>query len=155
MEIDLYRDDGIVHVITTGVSYVDDVLWVSTYFGVCRYDGRHWRGFYDHETGLPSNFNNNVKAPQRQRGLVLLATRAWASSPTSRPTPGSAYTRDPKTRPRQGQVIRRGKVARRRSTCRYDVPHNFIICVDFDGNDVWVGTARASAGASARATTRA
>ena len=26
MEIDLYRDDGIVHVITTGVSYVDQTL---------------------------------------------------------------------------------------------------------------------------------
>ena len=34
MEIDLYRDDGIVHVITTGVSYVDKILWVSSYFGM-------------------------------------------------------------------------------------------------------------------------
>jgi len=36
MEIDLYRDDGIVHVITTGTSYVDSILWVSSYFGMCR-----------------------------------------------------------------------------------------------------------------------
>ena len=27
MEIDLYRDDGIVHVITTGAKYVDKILW--------------------------------------------------------------------------------------------------------------------------------
>ena len=62
MEIDLYRDDGIIHVIVTGVSPVEDVLWISTYFGTCRYDGRHWRGFYATETGLPSDFTNNVKA---------------------------------------------------------------------------------------------
>ena len=41
MEIDLYRDDGLVHVITTSASYVDKVLWASTYFGLSRYDGRH------------------------------------------------------------------------------------------------------------------
>ena len=66
MEIDLYRDDGIVHVITTGVSYVDKVLWISTYFGCCRYDGRHWRGYFDQDCGLPSDFTNNVKARSAQ-----------------------------------------------------------------------------------------
>ena len=39
MEIDLYRDDGLIHVITTSASYIDDVLWASTYFGLSRYDG--------------------------------------------------------------------------------------------------------------------
>ena len=33
MEIDLYRDDGINHVIVTGASPADGVLWISTYFG--------------------------------------------------------------------------------------------------------------------------
>lgn len=44
MEIDLYRDAGVPHVITTGASYVDKMLWGSSYFGCARYDGRHWRG---------------------------------------------------------------------------------------------------------------
>ena len=61
MEIDLYRDDGLIHIITTSASYVDGVLWASTYFGLSRYDGRHWRGYYEHETGLPSDFGNAVK----------------------------------------------------------------------------------------------
>jgi ligand-binding sensor domain-containing protein len=61
MEIDLYRDDGIVHVITTGTSYIDGILWISTYFGGSRYDGRNWRGYYSHETGLPSDFINAIK----------------------------------------------------------------------------------------------
>ena len=58
MEIDLYRDDGLIHIITTSASYVDGILWASTYFGLSRYDGRHWRGWMDHESGLTSNFIN-------------------------------------------------------------------------------------------------
>ena len=48
MEIDLYRDDGIVHVIITGAQQAEDTLWVSSYFGACRYDGRNWRGVLQH-----------------------------------------------------------------------------------------------------------
>ena len=88
MEIDLHRDDGIVHVITTGVSPVADVFWVSTYFGCCRYDGRHWRGIYAHETGLPSDFTNNV-APAAPTNAGSLTTKAWASPPTFRRIPTS------------------------------------------------------------------
>ena len=61
MEIDLYRDDGLIHIITTSASYVDEVLWASTYFGLSRYDGRHWRGWMDHDSGLASNFINFTK----------------------------------------------------------------------------------------------
>ncbi|HUL75656.1 MAG TPA: regulator, partial [Vicinamibacteria bacterium] len=56
MEIDLYRDDGINHVIVTGASPVEGVVWISTYFGASRYDGRHWRGYAEQEGGLPSDF---------------------------------------------------------------------------------------------------
>ncbi len=34
-----------IHVITTSVSYVENVLWAATNFGLSRYDGRHWRGY--------------------------------------------------------------------------------------------------------------
>jgi ligand-binding sensor domain-containing protein len=68
MEIDLYRDDGIVHVIVTGASHVEDSLWISTYFGNCRYDGRHWRGFYANETGIPSDFTNVAKGRSSAEG---------------------------------------------------------------------------------------
>jgi hypothetical protein len=61
MEIDLYRDDGINHVIVTGVTWVEGVMWVSSYFGGSRYDGRSWLGLADVEGGMPSLFNNNVK----------------------------------------------------------------------------------------------
>src|ERR1035441_8054100 len=39
-EMVLHKDEGLIHEITTSVSYVNQILWVATYFGVSRYDGR-------------------------------------------------------------------------------------------------------------------
>ena len=140
MEIDLYRDDGIVHVITTGVSYVDGILWVSSYFGMCRYDGRHWRGYYAHETGLPSDFGNAVKGRSANeawfstdKGLGVVAdfpSDTWVT-----------YTMDPKTR--QGKaVIRRGTEVLKTIEMPKSIPHNYVLWTEFDGNDAWVGTSK-------------
>ena len=139
MEIDLYRDDGIVHVITTGVSYVDKVLWVSTYFGACRYDGRHWRGFFAHESGLPSDFTNNVKARSANeawfctdKGLgacMDFETDTWVAYTRSQDGTGKA-------------VVTKDKEVLETVEGPVNVPHNFIICADIDGNDVWVGTGK-------------
>ena len=65
MEIDLYRDDGLIHDVTSGVSQAEGVLWISTYFGLSRYDGRLWKSYLEHDTGLPSNFINTVRARGR------------------------------------------------------------------------------------------
>ena len=40
----------------------DKILWVATYFGASRYDGRNWNNFLEKDSGLPSNFLNQVKA---------------------------------------------------------------------------------------------
>jgi ligand-binding sensor domain-containing protein len=140
MEIDLYRDDGVVHVITTGVSYVNDILWVSSYFGMCRYDGRHWRGYYAHETGLPSDFGNAVKgrsaneawyATDKGVGVVTdFETDTWVT-----------YTMDPNTHEGIAVVSRNQKVL---ETVRspHGIPHNYALWTEFDGADVWVGTSK-------------
>jgi len=140
MEIDLYRDDGVVHVITTGVSYVDKILWVSSYFGMCRYDGRHWRGYYTAETGLPSDFGNAVAGRSADeawyatdKGLGVLtdfATDTWVT-----------YTMDPKTHGGCAEISRAGKVLKtvKMPKC---IPHNYALWIDFDGDDVWVGTSK-------------
>ncbi len=140
MEIDLYRDDGIVHVITTGVSYVDDVLWISTYFGCCRYDGRHWRGFFSKEGGLPSEFNNNVKARSANeawfctdKGLGVIAdfsTNTWVQ-----------YTAGPNP-PAGKAVVKQGTDTLETVDLAAGVPHTYIICADMDGKDAWVGTSK-------------
>ncbi len=140
MEIDLYRDDGIIHVIVTGVSPADDVVWLSTYFGCSRYDGRHWRGFYADETGLPSDFTNNVKARSASecyfamdKGLGVVADFPTDSVVT--------YTRDPNTLRGKAQVFRAGKPLHTVETAR-GTPHNFTIGLDVDGNDIWVATGK-------------
>lgn len=140
MEIDLYRDDGIVHNITTGASYVDKVLWVSTYFGCSRYDGRHWRGYYDHDCGLPSNFNNNLKARSGQEAWFCTDKGLGACMDADTDT-WVAYTSDGKNHKGKAVIKRDVQVLKTVDT-GYNVPHNFIICVDLDGNDVWVGTSK-------------
>jgi len=140
MEIDLYRDDGIVHVITTGTSYVEGVLWVSTYFGMSRYDGRYWRGFYAHETGLPSDFANNVKARSANECWFALdkGLGVVADFPTETVV---AYTRDPRTLRGKAEIFRRGKLLRT-VDMEKAVPHSFIINIDHDGQDTWVATSK-------------
>ena len=140
MEIDLYRDDGIVHVITTGTSYIDGILWVSTYFGMNRYDGRHWRGYYAHETGLPSDFGNAVKGRNASeawfatdKGLGVVAdftTDTWVT-----------YTMDPNTH-RGKAVVSRGQETLEVVDMPRSIPHNYTLWVEFDGDDVWVGTSK-------------
>ncbi len=139
MEIDLYRDDGIVHVITTGVSYLEKTVWVSTYFGASRYDGRHWRGFFAHESGLPSDFMNNIKARSAieswfctDKGLgacMDFETDTWV-----------AYTRNQNGTGKA--VVTRGKEILETIEGPINVPQNFIICADVDAKDVWIGTGK-------------
>jgi ligand-binding sensor domain-containing protein len=63
MEIVLFRNQGLIHDITSSVvSAGPDKVWVATYFGLSSYDGRQWRGYMDHDSGLASNFVNFVKA---------------------------------------------------------------------------------------------
>jgi len=72
----LFKDQGLVHEITTFVSYVDKILWVATYFGASRYDGRYWRNFLTKDSGLPSNFLNQVKALDSDRAWFC-TTKVW------------------------------------------------------------------------------
>jgi ligand-binding sensor domain-containing protein len=140
MEIDLYRDDGIVHVISTGTSYIDSTLWVGTYFGASRYDGRHWRGYYAHECGLPSDFVNAVKGRSAHeawfatdKGLGVLAdfeTDTWVT-----------YTRDP-LEDRGTAVVHRGTEVLETIETGLSIPHNYVLWVELDGDDAWIGTSK-------------
>lgn len=140
MEIDLYRDDGIVHVITTGANYVDKTLWVSSYFGVCRYDGRKWRAFYNMDSGLPSDFNNNMRA--RSAIEAWFATdKGLGAVMDSETNTWVAYTRDPKENSGKA-VVTRDKTVLATINTGLSIPHNYIITIDVDGSDLFVGTAK-------------
>ncbi len=140
MEIDLYRDDGIVHVITTGVSFVDGILWTGSYFGGSRYDGRNWRGYFNKDSGIPSDFINFVKARSADeawyctdKGLGVLTdfkTNTWV-----------VYTLDPEKHTGKAVIMRDRDVLKTIDT-GVNIPHNYVLCADLDGNDVWIGTSK-------------
>ncbi len=84
-EIVLYKDQGLIHEITTSVSYVErnSVGW--NVLRSSRYDGRNWRNFLDKDSGLPSNFLNQVKSVDGTRtwfstdkGLAYFDGERWA-----------------------------------------------------------------------------
>lgn len=139
MEIDLYRDDGLVHVITTSASYIDNVLWASTYFGLSRYDGRNWRGYFDHDSGLPSTFINQAVGRSgvssyscTDKGLAVLVdyeTDTWVS-----------YHRDSEDDETWTAQVMVGNEIIKRVPVNLDLPNHFTICVEFMGDDVWIGT---------------
>jgi ligand-binding sensor domain-containing protein len=145
MEIDLYRDDGINHVIVTGVTDIDGAMWVSSYFGGSRYDGRRWRGFSDVEGGLPSLFLSNVRGRSANEAwycsdkgagaIVDVDTETWVQYIREGAT-GKAIVkqrRDPGDATLQTvEVVDTG----------INVPHSFIVNADIDGNDVWLATSR-------------
>ncbi len=135
MEIDLFRNDGLVHDIVTGVSCDDRKrVWIGTYFGLSSYDGRTWRNFMDHDSPLPSNFINGVTA---QGSFAWIATDNGLAG-TDRES-WWTYQRDPKTdrgvvtwKPAHGPA--------ERFTIDTIFPHNYLLGVGFQGDDIWVAT---------------
>jgi ligand-binding sensor domain-containing protein len=139
MEIDLYRDDGLIHNITSSVSYVERVLWVATYFGLSRYDGHSWRGYMEHDSGLESNFINVSLGRSAtscynatDRGLAVLAdfkTDTWVS-----------YKRDTKDARTWTAHLGVGNVRGRAVATNLTLPNDFVTTLEFQGDDVWIGT---------------
>jgi ligand-binding sensor domain-containing protein len=145
MEIDLFRDDGIIHVITTGISYREGIMWASSYFGLCSYDRlgtRKWRGYMDHDTGLASNFVNFVKAKGKvayactDKGLssVDYDSNRWVSYvPVNGP--------DQFAGPWEARVYHEGEVLER-IPLAHGLANNFTWGMDFQGDEVWVATSK-------------
>jgi ligand-binding sensor domain-containing protein len=136
-EVVVVKDQGLIHEITSSVSYVDKILWVATYFGASRYDGRNWHNFLTKDSGLPSNFLNQVKA--------LDANRAWFCTDK-----GVAYY-DGKNWSVYRPALDTGKPEMlvrdadgETTPVRVDTApaHNYSLGIDFQGDDLWVATAK-------------
>jgi len=136
-EMVLFKDQGLIHNIVSSVSYVDNIVWASTYFGDSRYDGRYWHNFLTKDSGLPSNFTNFVKGVDANRawfctdkGLAYFDGANWA---VYRP---SLSTGKP-------EMLVRDAEGHQSSVAVTTAPaHNYIIGIDFQGDDIWVATAR-------------
>ena len=136
-EMVLFKDQGLIHEITTSVSYVDNIVWVATYFGGSRYDGRYWHNFLTKDSGLPSNFINVVKGVDAKhawfgtdKGLAYYDGVNWA---VYRP---SLTTGKPEMSVRDAQ----GKVTQ--VAVSTAPAHNYVLGIDFQGDDIWVATAK-------------
>jgi ligand-binding sensor domain-containing protein len=136
-EMVLFKDQGLIHEIVTSVSYVDNIVWAATYFGASRYDGRYWHNFLTKDSGLPSNFINQVKGVD--------ATRAWFSTDK-----GLAYYDGanwavycPSLQDGKPEMTVRDVEGRVAAIPVTTAPaHNYVLGIDFDGNDIWVATAK-------------
>jgi len=143
MEIDLYRDDGINHVIVTGVTSIDGAMWVSSYFGGTRYDGRNWRGFPDIEGGLPSLFDNNVRGRSAHEAWYCTDKGAGAIVDLE-PETWVQYTREGD----KGRAVVKQRLKPEDKTLTtveviemgVNVPHTFIVNADVEGDDVFIAT---------------
>ena len=135
-EMVVLKDQGLIHEITTSVSYVDKVLWVATYFGASRYDGRYWHNFLTKDSGLPSNFLNQVKA--------IDANRAWFSTDKglSYYDGASWAIYRPALDTHRPEMLVRNAAGNTTNVAVDTAPaHNYILGVDFQGDDLWVATA--------------
>ena len=144
MEIDLLPDDGPVHDITTGTTWADGKLWVSSYFGLCSYDGAHWKGYFDHDSGLASNFINFVRAEGpvvficSDKGLSSTDGKSWVTyKKNDNGSDGKAIVNnfgriDDKTNEQTTTEI----------LLSPSISHNFIIGVDEEEGVLWVATSK-------------
>ena len=107
---------------------MDEILWVATYFGDSRYDGRYWHNFLTKDSGLPSNFTNVIKGVDSKRawfgtdkGLAYYDGTNWAVYRPSLATGKPEMTvRDVK-----------GNVS---SVAVSTAPaHNYVLGIDFQG----------------------
>jgi ligand-binding sensor domain-containing protein len=135
-ELVLFKDQGLIHDIVSSVSYVDNIVWAATYFGDSRYDGRYWHNFLTKDSGLPSNFTNYVKGVDANhawfctdKGLAYYDGANWA-----------VYTRSLSSH-KPAMTVRdaKGKVTEIPVTS--GPAHNYILGIDFQGDDIWVATA--------------
>jgi len=83
LEIDLFRDDGLVHDVVSAISVSADTMWVGTYFGLSRYAGRRWQSYNQDDSGLASDFINFVRAEgdavwiATDQGLSRFDSQTW------------------------------------------------------------------------------
>lgn len=133
LEIDLLPDDGLVHDITTATSWADGILWVSTYFGLSRYDGTKWKGYFDHDSGLASNFINFIRA---EGPVVYICSDNGLSS-----TDGKNWVTYKKNdNSKDGMAIITTGAQKKEVKLSPSISHNFIIGVDAEDDVLWVAT---------------
>jgi ligand-binding sensor domain-containing protein len=139
MELVLYRNQGLIHNIVSSVSWNPDTktFWASTYFGLSSYDGRNWHNYLKKDSGLPSNFINVVKSRGDE---VWVCTQKGLSQFNTKTNTWVTYRPDTKTG--RGEILlTRADGSKHRMESVTTLAHNYILNLDFQGDDIWVATA--------------
>lgn len=134
MEIDLFRDDGLVHDVTSAIALAEGTMWVGTYFGLSRYAGRRWRSYSETDSGLAGDFINFLKAEGEavwiatDQGLSRFDAQTWHTWRRTEDDRFELQVTDPdgKTRSR---FLTTGPAS------------NTIYGIDLSRNDIWLATA--------------
>jgi ligand-binding sensor domain-containing protein len=140
METVLFRNQGLIHIIVSNIAYNPDtkMVWASTYFGLSGYDGRNWHNYLAKDSGLASDFINAPKSRGNEvwsctdKGLSFLdyKTQTWV---TYRPNKQNGHGEIEITWP-DGKKTKFGTAT--------SLAHNYILNMDFQGEDIWVATAK-------------
>jgi hypothetical protein len=133
MRFDLFRHDGLLSDVAIAVSARRGTVWVASYLGLSRYDGRDWTTWVEEDSGLASSFINGSRVNGGEfwactdKGLSQRVGDRWATHRRA----GAG-----------GEVVVRtdsDAVAKRYATGT-GLPDDFVWAIDFEGRDVWVGT---------------
>jgi ligand-binding sensor domain-containing protein len=135
MEIDLQPNDGLIHDITTATAYADSILWVSTYFGMSRYDGKNWKGYFNTDSGLASNFINFLRAEGK---VVFVCSDNGLSSTDG--TTWVTYKKDDNSE--NGKAIITTGSEKKEIPLSPSISHNYTIGVDAADDVIWVATSK-------------
>jgi ligand-binding sensor domain-containing protein len=140
METVLFRNQGLIHIIVSNIAYNPDtkMAWGSTYFGLSGYDGRNWHNYLTKDSGLASDFINAPKSRGNEvwactdKGLSFMdfKTETWVNY---RPNKQNGHGEIEITWPD-------GKKTKLETLT--SLAHNYILNMDFQGEDIWVATAK-------------
>ena len=156
MELVLFKNQGLIHIIVSNVSWNPDtkMIWASTYFGLSGYDGRNWHNYLTKDSGLASDFINAPKSRRNEvwactdKGLSMLdyTTNTWVSYWPSKPvepgfSPAHAALKGGSTS--EGIITITWPDGKKQTlSTPTTLAHNYILNMDFQGEDIWVATAQ-------------
>jgi len=137
-ELDLIKNDGVVSQMTTAVSSDNGNVWVGSYFGTSRYDGRDWYEYNEDDSGLASNFINFIKARRFEgwhatdKGVSALdlKRKRWVNY---RRLEGAVAQTSIEITDLEGKN-------QRRFVTEMAFPYDFVWGLDFMGEDLWIAT---------------
>lgn len=140
METVLFRNQGLIHIIVSNVSYSPDdkMVWASTYFGLSGYDGRNWHNYLTKDSGLASDF---INAPKARGNEVWACTDKGLSYFNFKTNTWVTYR--PNKQNGQGEIeITWPDGKKTKLATATTLAHNYTLNMDFQGEDIWVATAQ-------------